>query len=109
MEVCITQCGTVSCLIGRGNCSDGRCSCVTSDLSGLPFTGDLCDCSPDNDSCINPDAPQVLSTACSSIITTNPCICFFREEFAQTMASVAATDVTAQVTMEEPTVNCALQ
>lgn len=38
----------------QGTCTcDGQCECLPSVLSGLQYTGSACDCSPDNNTCIN--------------------------------------------------------
>ena len=42
-------------------CCDGRCQCMKSNTTGQLFTGTLCTCSPDNHTCIDPQAPLVSS------------------------------------------------
>ena len=51
---------------GRGTCScNGTCACDVSLVSNKPYTGDICECSPDTDRCINPaDISQVCVCVC---------------------------------------------
>ena len=58
---------------GRGNCtcsnSEFMCVCHNSTLTGLPHTGERCQCSHDN--CINPNGSTVA--ICSGRGTCDPC------------------------------------
>lgn len=40
-------------MIGNGKCCGGSCMCNLSPMSGKPFTGSVCECTPDNDTCLN--------------------------------------------------------
>ena len=43
---------TLSVLTGKGRCGcDGKCACIISLISNKPYTGELCDCSPDTFNC----------------------------------------------------------
>ena len=59
---------------GRGTCScNGTCACDVSLVSNKPYTGDVCECSPDTDRCINPaDISQVCVRAC---VRVYGCVC----------------------------------
>ena len=43
---------TLSLLTGKGRCGcAGKCACIISLISNKPYTGELCDCSPDTFNC----------------------------------------------------------
>ena len=56
---------------GRGTCScDGTCACDVSTVSNQPYTGEICECSPDTDRCINPaDISQVCVCVQDEVVT----------------------------------------
>jgi protocadherin alpha len=74
----------------RGICScNGQCNCLNSPLSGLQYTGSACDCSPDNNTCINPTNTQ---SECSNNgrCECGACICNegYIGEFCQTCIDI---------------------
>nr|WEL12719.1 integrin beta 1C [Halisarca dujardinii] len=81
-EMC--ECSSFNCPVdtsgrrcsGRGSCNcDGECVCSLSLLSNRPYTGDVCECSPDTFSCQDPSASG--QDLCSGVggCMCNRCTC----------------------------------
>ena len=81
----------------RGRCScNGQCECLTSPLSGLLYSGPACDCSPDNNTCINPDMPDRLCSGrgtcdCGECVNCNT---YFIGQYCETCTNISVSSFT---------------
>ena len=83
---------------------DGTCQCLPSSISGRPYTGSACDCSPDNNTCINPNTPGVSYLL---DITNNFISCVLTRDSATAMEIAHAETVFAMKATQDNTVKYA--
>ena len=94
---------------GQGTCGcAGMCICDISPLSSLPYTGELCQCSPDTDSCEDPsDIGNVCFEIAVKVSSVKHLIQFgfFNRDFVMVLVNVSVINVCVKMALLETSVN----